>query len=385
MTTRSRLQPTPLWMSLILLASLPGIASAASGDRDRVGFTILMMDKQFFTTPYERAATVGGAYMGQEGSADAVIKNPAGLGRLAAPEAMTYWVFSSYGGNGGANGPNSNEAIRGQLSDEGGYFAMPIPSVPVVIGVGADYLASSFSDAPVTQPSQRGHRVSGALAARISDRLTVGYGLTHLNDHHAWGTSWPVPGVLPPPIVHWVNDSESWRHRIGIQHELAGLLTWGLQGDFGHGGGDNLWNGKPTGGSQALTEYGLRLGAKSAPFHGLALLLDLEWRHMRLDFGDHEPMVGRTVLSQYAGDVYRLMLGFDHTVNEMLRLRLGYRTSMFRMDDFCYRNARQDYHTAAAGADFMLWNQRLELAWNVEYSWMAAGDFMNTVALRFRF
>lgn len=374
-----------LWLGVMLLASPPAVATAASGDRDRVGFTILMMDKQFFTTPYERAATLGGAYMGQEGSADAVIKNPAGLGRLAVPEVKTYWVFSSYGGNGGANGPSSSETIRGQLSDEGGYLAMPIPSVPLVVGLGGDYLATSFSDAPVTQPSQRGYRVSGALAARLSDRLTAGYGLTYFNDHHAWGTSWPVPGILPPPIVHWENDSESWRHRLGFQHQLVGLLTWGLQGEFGHGSGDNLWNGKLTGGSQSLTEYGLRLGAKSAPFHGLALLLDLEWRNMRLEFGAHEPMVGRPVLSQYTGDVYRSMLGFEHTVNEMLRLLLGYRYSVFRMDDFCYRNASQDYHTAAAGVDFTLWNQRLGLAWNVEYSWMAAGDFMNTVALRFRF
>lgn len=36
MTTRSRLQLTLLWMSVILLVSLPGIASAASGDRDRL-------------------------------------------------------------------------------------------------------------------------------------------------------------------------------------------------------------------------------------------------------------------------------------------------------------------------------------------------------------
>jgi len=101
-------------------------------------------------------------------------------------------------------------------------------------------------------------------------------------------------------------------------------------------------------------------------------------------------MTVRQVPSRHAASFWRASSkikkrGFEHALNEMLRLRLGYRTSMFRMDDFCYRNARQDYHAAAAGAAFTLWDQRLDLAWNVEYSWMAAGDFMSTAALRFRF
>ncbi len=382
MTTKSRPVPAPMfWLCVILVASLPTVALAAHGDRDRVGFTILMMDKQFFATPLERSAALGGAYMGQDGSADAVIKNPAALGGLITPEATAYWIFSSYEGNGGANGPNSSEIIRGQLSDEGGYAAIPISSLPLVIGLGADYLATSFNDAPVTQPSQRGYRLSGALAARPTDRLTVGYGLTHFNDHHAWGTSWPVAGMLPPPVVHWVHDSKSWRHRLGLQHRVAGLFTWGLQGDLGHGSGGNLWNNKSTGGGQSLDEYGLRWGVKSVPYHGLALLLDVEWRTMQLEF----PMVGRTVVSQYTGDVFRFMLGLEHTLNEWIRLRLGYRYSLFDMDDFCYRDASQDDHTAAGGADFSLLDDRLVLAYDLEYSWMAAGDFMNAFVLRYRY
>ena len=73
-------------------------------------------------------------------------------------------------------------------------------------------------------------------------------------------------------------------------------MTWGLQGSFGHGKGDNTWNGKPAAGDNALLDYGLRVGGKSVPVYSFALLADMEWRNTDVELEQFHIFYGRFYL-----------------------------------------------------------------------------------------
>ena len=134
---------------LVVLAAMMGASMALGGSNERAEFTTNVFDLQFFATPYERSARLGGAYMGDRGSATSVCLNPAALTTLHGPNARGYWAFNRLDGEGGVGGPGvrgpgENETIIARLSDGGLYFASGIASVPGTFGVGGDVFGSDY-------------------------------------------------------------------------------------------------------------------------------------------------------------------------------------------------------------------------------------------------
>ena len=368
-----------LILSAICAVSLSTTLQAT--DPARTGFTIQMVDLQYFTTPYEQSAQLGGAYMGRFTGAEGVIKNPAALGLVQTNCFSAYSMTDTYKGDGGVNGPSSSEAITAHLFDGGGFAAAPIPGIPLTAAIGADYFSTDFSDAPITDPIQRGYRFGGALGCPLGKHLSLGYSLNYMQDVFSWGTSWPIGyhKILP---VRVRQDSRSWRHRLALQHTLPQILTWGVQGSIADGSGDNHWNGKGGDGDDTLREYEWRAGFQTASFHSLSLLSDVEYRNTDIELGYHNAVIGApTVPARYSGDSYRLMLGIEQQLSESFSLQYGYRYNMFRMDNFCGRGGDADYHTVAGGLSAELFHRRIRVTYGVEYAWIARDSIAQTLSI----
>jgi len=367
-----------LWLSSAL-------SVATASEKERIGFTIMTVDQQFFTTPYEQSGELGGSYMGAKGTAASTVKNPAALGGLSKLVSQAYWVYGKNKGKGGGTSPTENEKVTGWLSDAGFYQVIPLKKWGAAIGFGGDYLANDYDDAPVTGPSQHGYRLNIALGIQVLDSLALGYGLMYLSDHAGWGTIYAPPGSSDVRWYHMVHDSHSWRHRLGIQHVISGVLRWGLQGDIGYGAADNRYNGLDTGGDDDLRNYGVRLGGRTDFDRSFKLSCDLDWRHVDLEFGMHPTYVGPDIQAKYYGDVYRAMFGAEERLTSWLAVQIGYRYNVYRLDDICGADGNQEFHTLGGGLGMQLLDQRLSLVWNAEYSWVGNGDFKNVLSAQYTF
>ncbi len=372
-----------LWGAALWAGAALSVATA--GPSERVGFTIMTANQGFFTTPYEQSGELGGSYMGAKGTPASTVKNPAALGALSSLASEAYWVYGRNKGEGGGISPTEGEPILGRLSDEGFYQVIPLKNWRAAIGLGGDYLDNDYDDAPVTEPGQRGHRFSGAFGIQVTDNLSLGYGLLYLDDHLAWGSMYAPPGSMDPARYHMVHDSTSWRHRLGIQHALSGILRWGVQADAGYGSADNQWNGVESDGDDDLSEYGVRIGGQTDFDRPFKLSCDLDWRKIDVAFGRHSPGIGPNLEARYAGNIYRTMLGAEQRLASWLTAQAGYRYNVYRLDDVCGADGDQEFHTVGGGLGAQLLNQRLVLAWNMEYSWLSKGDFKNVLTARYTF
>ena len=371
------------WGAVLWLSAMLSVATA--GEKERVGFTIMTMNQQFFTTPYEQSGKLGGSYMGAKGTAASTVKNPAALGGLSMPMNEIYWLYGKNEGEGGGTSQTESESITGWISDEGIYQVIPLKQWRAAIGFGGDYLATDYNDAPVTDPSQHGYRFSSAFGIQVLDNLSLGYGLMYLHDHAAWGSIYAPPGSNDANRYHMVHDSSSWRHRLGMQHSISGMVRWGVQVDVGYGDGDNRWNGRDPGGDNDLRDYGVRLGGQTDFDRPFKLSCDLDWRYMDVNFGRHSPGIGQNFEAKYAGDVYRAMFGVEQRLASWLTAQVGYRYNVYRLDDVCGADGNLEFHTLDGGLRIPLLDQRLSLEWNMEYSWVANGDFKNVLSVQYTF
>ncbi|MGV8120778.1 MAG: hypothetical protein AB2L14_13550 [Candidatus Xenobiia bacterium LiM19] len=369
---------------LSLFAVMILYSPSSAGDGERTAFTIMSIDNQFFTTPYERTAILGGAYMGREGSPASVILNPAALHSLRKADAMVTWTQKNYKGTGGAAGKNNDEDISAQLSDTGLYVALPLGDHGSVMAFGADMFDTSFSSSPMTEPKDTGSRVFAAFSSPLSKSLSWGYGLMYLDDNYAWGTGWFDGRQFSR--FYLKNQSQSWRHRLALQGNGNGSFCWGLQCTLGYGDGVNYWNGIESSGRDKLQYSALRGGGQWVLSKRTKLACDIECQWNDIQFGHHPVSTGKGGgAAYYKGDVLRAMAGIEQSVGDSIVLRGGYRYSSFKMEDFCNRNAQHDASTASLGIDWKLDGDRLNLSWNGEYTWLGYGDFTQTLSLRYRF
>ena len=381
----SRLRQTiirAIAITLFIIAALNSPSSA--GDGERTAFTIMSIENQYFTTPYERMAILGGAYMGTEGTPASVILNPAALHSIRKADAMVTWTQKNYKGTGGAAGRDKDEDISAQLSDTGLYMALPLGGHGSVMAFGADMFDTSFSSSPMTEPRDTGSRIFAAFSSPMSRNLSWGYGLMYLDDTYAWGTGWFDGRRFSR--FHMKNQSQSWRHRLAVQGGGSSAFRWGFQYTLGYGDGSNYWNGTDIGGRERLQYNALRGGGQWALSKRTKLACDIEYQWSDFQFGHHPVSTGRGGgVAFYRGGTMRTMVGIEQGISDSFALRGGYRFSSFNMEDFCNRNAQHDASTASLGIDWKLDGDRLNLSWNGEYTWMGYGDFTQSLSLKYQF
>jgi len=368
--------------ALLILVLLHSPSHA--GDGERTAYTIMSIDNQFFTTPYERTAIMGGAYMGREGTPASVILNPAALYSIKKVDAMVTFTQKNFKGIGGTASRNNDEAISAQLCDTGLYIALPLGTHSSVMAFGADIFDTTFSSSPMTEPRDLGSRIYAAFSSPLNKNASWGYGLMYLDDTYAWGTGWYNGKQFSK--FHMKNQSQSWRHRLAMQGNSGGPFCWGIQCTFGYGDSSNNWNGVENSGREKNQYTAFRGGGQWTLSKRTKLACDIEWQWTDIQFGHHPVSTGKGGgAAFYRGDTLRAMIGIEQSLSNSFSLRGGYRHSSYKMEDFCNRNALHDVNTASLGFDWKLDGDRLNLSWNGEYTWMGYGDFTQTVSLRYRF
>ncbi len=362
-------------------------ATVAWGDDSRVGLLVRTFDQQYFTTPFERAAILGGAYMGDLGSAASTIRNPAALANVCGPDALGYWVADSTKGEASLT-PTRDEThqrTRAFLSDQGAYVAMPLGGLPVSAGFGGNYFTTGFSGDPEVSPAQRGTRLSTALAAPVFGNLNLGYGVTWFNDHYATAAGSDM-GMQMPPTARLSNESHSWRHRLAVFAPLGHNVRWGFQADYGHGAGTTRLDGEPLSGRDLFESYAARGGVQCDLSHRFTAAADFEWSYLDLNMGEvtrdgNETIPPAANRIRYAADVYRPMVGLQFRATPRLTLRSGYRHTFYRFRESPLLPGNSDYGTLGSGAKYAFWGGRATIDWNIEYSWIADHSLLNTLTL----
>ena len=375
-------------LPVLLGLAMAGATTARGGD-SRVGLLVRTIDQQYFTTPFERAAILGGAYMGDLGSAASTIRNPAALAAVCGPDALGYWVADSIKGEASLT-PTPGDATqrtRAFLSDQGAYVAMPLGGLPISAGFGGNYFSTGFSGDPEISPAQRGTRMSAALAAPIHGNVNLGYGATWFNDHYATAAEFDM-GRQMPHTSRLSNESHSWRHRLALFAPLGHHIRWGLQGDYGYGAGTTRLDGEPLTGRNAFENYALRGGFQCDVSHRITAAVDVEWSYLDLNMGEVPPD-GEEIIPleaaadriRYAANVYRPMVGLQFRATPRLTLRTGYRHTFYRFRQSPLLPGSSDYGTLGSGARYSFWGGRAAVDWNIEYSWIADHSLLNTLTL----
>ncbi|HOV87201.1 MAG TPA: hypothetical protein PLM79_12615 [Syntrophobacteraceae bacterium] len=384
-------------LSFLMLILLFPPQPLSAGDVE--SFNSRLFDLQYFTRPFERAAVAGGAWEGAEGSAASILQNPAALALVHKPELLTYWTFNHLNGQTYAlkrvipPGPGHPKVERicerptARLSDMGVYQAFRLESVPGTFGIGADALWNDLGDNDLSRIEQSGFRVGLSWGVPLGDDLSVGYGLTYLDDTWHWDVTWAKfsPGIPVPQNVDYLlkSSASSWRHRFGLRGNVGSSFRYGLEADLGHGSTDNEWNGRDTGGDNAMHHYGIRIGLEYSLSSKAVLAVEGEWHETSIEFGRHSPDIGRDdAVAKWDTSVIRPMLGFKYSVTDAWQLLAGYRYSRFNTVDLCTHGADTDYGTFSLGTAFSLFHKRLSIRWNLEYSMVDPdGEIMNLLSL----
>ncbi|MDY0166176.1 MAG: outer membrane beta-barrel protein [Thermoguttaceae bacterium] len=370
---------TPFGCRCALLALvglvLSGVTAARGGDR-RTGLLVRTIDLQYFTTPYERATVLGGAYMGDLGSAASTIRNPAALANLCGPDVLGYWTTDSTEGVASLTPPpvGANQQTTAFLSDEGIYVAVPLDDFPISAGFGGDYFETNYYGNPTVRPAQHGSRLSAALAASVFGNVSIGYGATWFNDHFATA-AW-----LGTAAERMANESHSWRHRVAMFAPAGYNMRWGVQGDYGYGDGTTRLDGEAIGGRNWFETYALRGGFQWDLTERVTGAFDFEWSYLELNMG--QVVIGNAPhLMRYAADIYRPMVGIQLRATQNLTMRCGYRYSFYRLRTSPLLPDECDYSTVSGGARYAFWGGRAAIDWNMEHSWIAGGSLMNMLSL----
>jgi len=111
----------------------------------------------------------------------------------------------------------------------------------------------------------------------------------------------------------------------------------------------------------------------------------LDWRHIDIEFGRHSAGIGQDIQARYKGQIYRAMLGARQRLSSWATAQIGYRYNDYRLDDVCGADGDQQFHTLGGGFAIQLLAERLSLEENMEYSWLADGDFKNVISARYAF
>lgn len=364
---------------LFLIICLSAIRAYA-GSHEKTGFTIYTIERQFFSTPYESAGVNGFSYAAAKGTAVSIIQNPAALAQLQKPDFQAYYQYDYLEGEGGGVTLTKNEFIKGSLSDTGAYQSFMIPKIKGVFGLGGDSFFSDFDGDPVTRFNQKGSRVNFAWAIALMEKFRLGYGFTYLHDVYEWGSKW-----LYGNKYLWKHQSDSFRHRLGMQGDFNPHLRWGLQGDIGHGHGENRWNDQDTKGNEDLSLYRIRIGGE-ADIAKFTFSSDFEWENSDYQWGKHHPAISpRGGSAYYKGEVYRWMLGVQYLLWDKVVCKAGYRYDYFKVDPLCNEYARQHANNILLGITVPLFQGKCEFGWAGTYSWISHGDISNTISLRYSF
>jgi len=368
-------------VSAVLLGGLPQSAQAQTAHR--VGMLVRTIDQQFFTTPYERSAALGGAYMGAPGSAASVIRNPAALTSICATDIEGYWVTESFAGEVGITETPSDTAqdTNGFLNDEGVYVGLPLGDFPVSFGVGGDYFSTSFSEVTGPAPAQDGTRLSMAAAVPFLAGTSIGYGLTWFNDYYATA-GWRDLSTSPTPY-RLTNTSHSWRHRFALSGCLGCRVRWGAQFDYGYGQGTSRFDDDdPVSGPNSFLLQGGRGGFQWDAAERLTVAVDFEYSYMELNLGTQDPtMTGYSGDLAWITDTYRPMVGLQLAVTQCTAMNVGYRYTIYNLRNFNDTTRDGDYSTISAGVRHSFFGGNAMLAWTIEKSWIAEDELQNVVSI----
>lgn len=376
-------------------------AGALAGEVE--SFNNRIFDLQYFTRPYERAAVAGGAWEGLEGDSSSALRNPAGLADTEAPELLTFWTFNFMKGESlGLQtiippGPDNESAIKiydkvlSRMSDAGAYQAFRLDAFPGVFSLGADYMWNDLSNNDTARIEQSGLHPGVAWGLPLGKSITLGYGLTYLDDLMQWAVTWPIftPGMPMPENMNYVlrSRAESLRHRLGLRSRLGDTMRFGVEGELGHGATDNEWNGVDTGGDDDMRHTGLRVGLEYDLAPPLTLAAEIEWHETLVEYGWHSPTPQiAPSIAKWDTEVVRPMLGLKYTLTDACNLMCGYRYNDIQTADMCGREADDRYHTYSAGATMSAFEKRVDITWNIEYSDLAGdGELMNLLSAGIRF
>lgn len=353
---------------------------SASADGKAHEFYFQQNQQRFVTQAQDaRMFGLGGSTMQTTANSLATVTNPAGLGLMKYGDVSATYGYNEITGNRFPDGGKlKDKQHSGQL-----YGATPINPVkdglPESGNLGLGWYGRDGNwtyDPDDTETST--YQVSAAYGKAISDRLSVGYGLTYQNDDlSATGYEY--------------TSTNSFLHTIGMQYRDGEDLTFGSSVSIGHGSHSlEYTSGRP---GQDVDQFSLTW-AGGVEYHmgSTTVAGGLDFSYLDNSGGDNN-QVDQVV---FGGDSHAYLMnarvGIEEQVEDWLAVRAGYRYASnfnweYDRDSLDQLDGSAKYNAFSAGAgvryDFDRDSaiQAIRLDYGVEYRMVGEDDWQHLVTV----
>lgn len=369
--------------ALLSAIALQSFASPlfADGKRD---YYIQEAEKLFYgTTTNAKQAGQAGATNVISTDSSAIVNNPAGIGLNHGGD-----VSVTYGRNQISGNQESNYAEVEDTSNLG-QVLVSVPLQPTLdgsaelgsFGIGWTGERSDSDDSVDTEGVR--NQVHGAYGIEVDDNISVGYGLTYVDNKQTTDVS-------------RFKETDGFRHNFGAQM-VDGDLTTGANFFFANGEYDLTGPGEfgRTTSTSDYAQHGIEAAVGYRLSDATTVSTAANYTEMDVD-GNYVSGPENTFIGgNEGGNFFQYKVGVEQAIDDMLTLRAGYRY-IGRQNYFFGREDIRDYNGSAktnaysAGASVaiptgMYYVPTVSLDYAAEYREIAYGDWQHTVTLSFPF
>lgn len=336
--------------------------------------------ERYFAYP-ENARTFGMAGSSTLTSRDSssIYGNPAGLAAMQDGEFSASYGYNQISGD---------EFPTGIGVDQKGNFGSALLAVPIGptlqgpscygnLGLSFNIYDTHWQDDSYDTSTER-QQVSAAYAIPVSDEWNLGYSL-----------GWTDEAYHSEMIVAYPMH-EGFLHTLGADYQAAEDMRVGLQVNYGHGDHRALY-GPGIVRTAKNRQLGIGVGLEY-DYDATTLLAFLaDYTHLETERGVELSIPANVVGGDENGNIFNLRAGVEHSFNEQLRGRAGYRFAGLAS----YHHDRVElnplsgsaYHSAFALGLGYTFNttghiiQQIGLDYGVEYRTAGDGDFQHLVTI----
>jgi hypothetical protein len=343
-------------------------------------FYFQQQQQRFVMQPQDaRMFGLGGATTQTTANSLATVTNPAGLGLMKYGDVSATYGYNEISGNRFPSGGKlTDKQNSGQV-----YGATPINPVKDGLpdsgnlGLGWYGRYGNWTYDPDDTDTST-YQMSAAYGKAISDRLSVGYGLTYQNDDlNAVGYEY--------------RSTNSFLHSIGMQYRDGEDLTFGSSISIGHGKHSLEYNSGRAG--EDVDQFSATwAGGMEYRMGTTTVATGLDFSYLD-NSGDDNNQVNPTV---FGGDSHAYLMnarvGIEEQVEDWLAVRAGYRYAAnfnweYDRDSLSQLDGSAKYNAISAGAgvqydfdrDSVI--QAVRLDYGVEYRMVGENDWQHLVTV----